>query len=187
MSMVFFVKDPAGRQVYVDDTDALVDVDFAVLYVDDPGGGDVLLCGFNRDGDREHLCHSDDKRLRGTDLGRVLEQLSDLATLPAGKSPTDPVHRLGWMTVSEAKLLLPSFQRAVVLAAAGSNRYEAVMEAPGEAPEFCITCGKGEIYTTSECRDPQHPAAACARTDWCDQYGHRWFAGRAPAEAAATS
>jgi hypothetical protein len=181
MSMVFFVKDPAGRQVYVADTDSLVDVDFAVLYVNDPGHGEVLLCGFHRGGDRAHRCDFDDKRLRGSDLGLVLERLTDLAITDSRDIGT--VHRLGTLTVGEARLLLPSFQRAVVLAAAGSNRYEAVMEAPGEAPEFCVTCGEGEIYATSECRTPQHPDASCARTDWCDQYGHSWFAGRAPAAA----
>lgn len=183
MSMVFFVKDPAGRTTYVPDIDAYVDVDFAVLHVDDPGHGTVLVCGFHRDGDREHRCDYDDKRLRGSDLGKVLEQLTDLATSDA--RDISRVHRLGAMTVGEARLLLPSFQRAVVLAASGSNRYEAVLEEPGAAPEFCTTCGQGEIYMTSECRTPQRPQASCARTDWCDTHGHSWFADLAPVDTAA--
>lgn len=186
MSMVFFVKDPAGRTVYVPDIDADADINFAVIYVADPGYGKILVCGFHRVG-TEHHCHSHDKRLHGTDLGRVLEQLTDVALTPAGQAPPAPVHRLGWLTVTEAKQLLPSFQRAVVLAAAGSNRYEALLEQPGDAPEFCTTCGEGEIYTPSECRTPQHPDASCARTAWCDQYGHTWFAGRVPADTAASA
>jgi hypothetical protein len=188
MSMTFFVRDPAGPTAYVADIDAYVEVDFAVLDVSDPGHGKLVVCGFHRPGGGEHRCGYDDKRLRGSDLGRAQSELTALALRGPMESAAGTVHRLGSMTVGEARLLLPSFQRAVLLAAAGSNRFEVVAQEKDD-PEpslFCTTCGEGEIYTPAECRTPARPDASCMRTDWCDQHGHSWFADRAPAAAVAS-
>lgn len=175
--MIFYVHDPASPR----------DVDFAVLCVDDPGRGSVTVCGLHRSEATEHRCDYNDKHVYGVDLGLALDELTSLAIRDPLESVVGTVHRLGSMTVGEARLLLPSFQRAVLLAAAGTNRYEATAEDAEAAPTFCTTCGEGEMYTTSECRSPQRSDGSCARTDWCDQFGHSWFAGRKPEPAAVPS
>lgn len=138
-------------------------------------------------------------QLRGRDLGRAL---SDVTTLALSAGLAGRVTRLGSMTVGEARLLLPVLQSAVIYAAAASNAAEVLLDDESDegpdvdgsedglrytTPRWCITCGEGAIYSTQECRSPGRPDASCVRTDWCDQYGHTWFAGRERHSAAVST
>jgi hypothetical protein len=76
------------------------------------------------------------------------------------------MHLPPFMKPHVARALLPVFQKAVVLAVGGSERYDRVLPDQDGSPQppFCVRCDLGTFYT---------PGAM--PNTWCEQYGHTPF------------
>lgn len=108
--------------------------------------------------------------LRGAELTSFLTSLTALAldepaVVALGSTPTGGLPR--FMDPDRARRLLPAFQSAVLLAAAGSDRYERLTpddadDAPAEP--LCVNCHKGSPYADAE-----------TVSEWCQTYGHTPF------------
>ena len=109
--------------------------------------------------------------LAAVDVGTFLEvltahALSDDAGDPLAGVVEAPAPLPFWLSPGQARQLLPAFQKAVLLAGSGTDRYERLLpddDAPPAEP-LCVTCGKGTGYTAGE-----------TRSEWCEQYGHTPF------------
>ncbi|HEY9334655.1 MAG TPA: hypothetical protein VIQ79_09540, partial [Kribbella sp.] len=98
-------------------------------------------------------------------MWRALENLTDLACHSAGEPGSGDVEGLWPMTVVQASELLPAFQRAVMYAAAGSDRAERLDEdEDGVDPVLCVRCNLGSVYT-----------GHVTRSEDCEQHGHQPF------------
>ncbi len=96
--------------------------------------------------------------LPGADPAGPRAQLSATLTDPPFSIDLPP-----FMRPPVARALLPVFQRAMVLAIAGTDRFERTFpdsDGPPKPP-LCVRCDEGTIYTTGA---PPNP--------WCDKYGH---------------
>jgi hypothetical protein len=111
------------------------------ISLDDPGYGTLDV---NRDGTQWRI------RLTGKRLGRFLSALTSRAL---GAENDDEAQWLlpQWLTVADARVLLPALQLAVIAAAAGSDKFERLYpdaEGPPQSP-ICVNCGAGS-FTYSE-------------------------------------
>lgn len=117
--------------------------------------------------------------LAGAQLGDWLHELTTRALCTTGEydSSWDIREALGrrrsdqvphWVTSHVARSILPAFQAAVLLAAAGTDRHERILvdRENGEplAEPICVRCDVGRIW-----------AGAVATSTWCEQHGHTPF------------
>lgn len=130
------------------------------IAVDNPGYGQVYVANRPREWETdlagEHVgtwLRQLTKRAlsQATDLGGFTDLARETEALPAFIGP------------DEARLLLPAFQLATVLAAAGSDRFDRLLSDPDDGPHrpLCARCDEGTFYT---------PGAL--PSSWCDQHGH---------------
>lgn len=121
--------------------------------VDDPGYGYVYACGYGWDW----------RRIGGGDLGRFLEAVTALALgLPPQGRGLPPE-----MTREDAAEVLPSLQRAVLLAGAGTDRFDIITGSEDAVEQLCVYCDEGTDYTRPG-RD----------STWCEEHGHAPFGAR---------
>lgn len=137
------------------------------IAVDNPGHGELEL--------RRLDDASDWVTLTGAELGEVLAAVTARAF---GGDWT--LRKVGRVDVDEARELLPGLQRAVVLATAGTDRFERTFPDPDESPAepLCVNCNLGSPYhrevTISErCNEDGHqPFGHRASATW-EQAGRR--------------
>jgi hypothetical protein len=128
------------------------------IHVDNPGHGELVLWWQTPDGPEDPVT------VTGPRITTLLEQLTalTLGNLDVSRSmiPRNLDQRA-------AARLLPSFQRAVILAAAGTDRYEALHPEPddGPKPPICVRCGINGVSTSDDSR----------LSGWCLEHGHSPF------------
>lgn len=141
------------------------------VHVDEPGVGrlTILAPGAPYDG-AEHVAQDWACSYYGEELGELLTRIT---TRALGLTPVGgQLYLPDWMTTEQtARVLLPVLQRAVVLAAAGTDRYERTFTNPAEEPlgPLCTRCGHGPWnpkFTSSECEVRGHHAYGRATGDW---------------------
>lgn len=95
-------------------------------------------------------------RAAGCSYEAAREAVGDAAT-----TPLPP-----FLSVRDARLLLPVLTRATLAAAAGTDRYERLYPDPEDAPAapLCLRCGLGSIFT-----------GEVSLNMWCEEHGHRPF------------
>jgi hypothetical protein len=132
------------------------------LAVDNPGYGELIVIAsqsvFGLDEDWECA-------LYGAAIGEFLDRVTSRALSLDQDGPRRTLLP-PFVTVDVARALLPALQRAVVLATAGTDRYERVFPDSQEPPAepLCARCHLGTPY-----------ASTPTTSDWCAQYGHRPF------------
>lgn len=115
--------------------------------------------------------------LAGAQLGEWLRELTTRALCVTGEydSSWGIRDRLGhrrrdqvphWVTSHVARSLLPAFQKAVLLATAGTDRFEQTCVDEDDAPQppICVRCDVDRIW-----------ASAVATSVYCDEHGHTPF------------
>lgn len=138
------------------------------LAVDNPGVGELIVIAdeelnprlINREWRAE---------LYGADIGAFLTQVTNRALeLDDSEHSGTPLPR--FLSAEVARAVLPALQRAVLLATAGTDRFEKVFPDADEAPQkpICVRCNIGSPYTSE-----------VATSEWCEQYGHRAFGASA--------
>lgn len=132
--------------------------DEAHIHVDNPGYGELVVQWRTSDGS------SDAVAVSGPRLSMLLEQLTHLALGVAGAPRTLLPPEVDQV---EAVALLPVFQRAALLAAAGNDRYETLYPSPegGPRPPICVRCGINGGSTVDDARI----------SGWCLEHGHAPF------------
>lgn len=132
--------------------------DEAHLFVDNPGYGELAVQW------KASKTSNQAVAVTGPRLTMMLEQLTHLAMGVSGAPRTllppgfDQAGALG---------LLPVFQRAVILATAGTDRYESLYPSPegGPRPPICVNCGINGGSTSDDARF----------SGWCLEHGHTPF------------
>lgn len=126
------------------------------IHVDNPGYGEIVLQW--RDSDQHPVT------VTGPRITMLLEQLTFLALGTAGAPRTLLPPELDRAT---AESLLPVFQRAVILAVAGTDRYESLYPEPEDGPRhpICVRCGVNGGSTPDDTRI----------SGWCMEHGHAPF------------
>lgn len=139
-------------------------VEFEIA-VDNPGYGTLWIRAIGPD--MPEWQHD----LAGTDLGQLLTEVTGLATglAPTGRRPETAALVPVWLDERLARLLLPGLQKAVVLAGAGTDRYEQLLVDEDESPPepLCVDCGEGS---------PFHQAVTVSER--CTEHGHTPFGHR---------
>lgn len=135
------------------------------IAVDNPGYGQVYVANRPRQWETD---------LAGDQVGTWLRQLTTRALAQdtaAGLATYVDVARAtldlpAFIGPPEARLLLPSFQLATVLAAAGSDRFDRIFVDAEDGPHrpLCARCDEGTFFT---------PGAL--PSEWCDRHGHHPF------------
>jgi hypothetical protein len=148
------------------------------LDVPNPGYGELIVTADAQQYAGRALVTEDwQVRLTGADIGAFLAAV----TARAVGGPKPEIHRHpdwdawspsdlpGWCTQQVARDLLPALQRAVLLAVAGTDRFDRTYYAQEEGPHepLCANCNEGSDYT------PTGPAS-------CAEYGHSAFGARNP-------
>lgn len=107
------------------------------MFVDNPGYGEIIVRGFADDGDT--LSRT------GAQLGQLVEMTTQRAF---GVEPEARPVLPAAITAVQAAELLPSVQRAVLLAAAGTDRYGRTDGEAGQAPAdvLCVDCAQGSDF-----------------------------------------
>jgi hypothetical protein len=130
--------------------------------VDNPGDGELNVSVF------AHAFDLDENwriTLHGPKLGAWLDRVTARA-LGTDTTPPDTVLPR-FATEARAREILPSLQKAVALALAGTDRFERTWPDRDEAPAapLCVRCSLGSDFSnTSGMVSP-----------WCEQYGHNPF------------
>lgn len=133
--------------------------------VADPGSGRI---GVHRVEDRDPQAKLTERILAGHEIGQTLRALTAAATADASSAGRHDVDGLWPMTSGQARDLLPSFQMAVLVAAAGSDRAERIYDPPDpDEPRrpICDNCDEGRRDSAAS----PHP------NPWCERYGHSPF------------
>lgn len=129
------------------------------IAVDNPGYGQVSIRG-------DHGEWSQD--LAGGDVGAFLAQLTAraLGTAPGGEEAS---LLPAFITTATARELLPAVQQAVILAGAGTDKYERLFPDPDEGPPapLCAKCWEGSYFSG-------YPLGSTS----CQEYGHHPFGVR---------
>lgn len=122
------------------------------LDVPNPGYGEVLIYTPYEMLDRERH-----RVLVGPEIGDFLAEVTVRAL---GGEPTSVAP---FLTEASARAILPSLQRAAILAAAGTDRYERTFSDETESPQgpLCTHCNEGTYFT---------PGAMPNKH--CEEYGH---------------
>lgn len=120
---------------------------------DDPGSGGVRL-------------------VEGPELGAMLRSLTALALAASGDA-LGQVDGLWVMTAAQARAVLPAMQSAVVLAAAGTERYERVLELADPVQPLAPICVHCEEFHGYADRNP-------SPNPWCGEHGHDPFGEQPP-------
>lgn len=130
------------------------------IYVENPGYGEVMI--------RAPHGMGFEATWRGEQLGRALVEVTTLALTEVALPMLEERRRLlpQWFTTGMAHQVLPALQRAVVQAAAGTDRYERVFTETDEKPAepLCVHCNHGTYSSSEE-----------TRSAWCEEYGHAAF------------
>ncbi|VTR77232.1 hypothetical protein [Cellulomonas hominis] len=132
------------------------------ISVDDPGHGRVRLRRLGAD--------DSDAALFGDRLFAVLAHVTQ-AVLEQVPVDLPGLYRL---SAEECRALLPQLQKAVLLAAAGTDRYERLTSEPDQPPTepLCVNCRQGSpladgVTISSSCLEyGHHPFAYPAGTTW---------------------
>lgn len=131
------------------------------LHVENPGHGTMLILGDHGDWETE---------LTGAELGQFL---ADVTARALGTEDQEAEHNADWkssappfITAAAARRLLPSLQRAVILAGSGTDKFERLFVDPEDKPPapLCAQCWEGSYYSG-------YPLGSSS----CDQYGHTPF------------
>lgn len=136
------------------------------LAVDDPGHGYLHV------------------RVLGVEAGaavvagaRLAEMLSDVTAAAIGTEPSAWVRGLGLLSGEQCRALLLQAQKAVVLATAGTDRYDRVYvdeDAVGPLGQLCVDCNQGsdfsgQVSISSRCVEfGHHPFGVGPGTRWND-------------------
>jgi hypothetical protein len=137
------------------------------LAVDNPGFGELHVRALTSPYDAEPLVDEEWRReFHGPKLGQFL-------TAVTAKALGDTPGKVGYeelprfLTAEVARRMLPDLQSAVLLALAGTDRFERTFPDNDEhrpAEPLCVRCNLGSDYTSVP-----------TSSDWCEQYGHRAF------------
>lgn len=130
------------------------------LYVDNPRYGELVV---RATADQERWEATFDGAELGTFLHRVTERALGLD--PAPPLPGDrPLPAA--LTAEAARTILPALQRAVVLAAAGTDAFERTFPDPDAGPcePYCVDCGEGSGFS-----------GATTISARCLEYGHHAY------------
>ena len=140
------------------------------LAVDNPGYGELLVRALTDPYDCEPLVKQEWSRsFHGPKVGEFLAAVTARAIGgTAGKVGYEELPR--FITAEVARTMLPALQSAVLLALAGTDRYERIFpdDQRPSAP-LCVRCNLGSDY-----------ASVPGVSQWCQQYGHRPFGTSAP-------
>lgn len=137
------------------------------LAVDNPGHGELFVRALTNPYDAEPLVDEEWRReFHGRRVGQFLAAVTAKALGGApGKVGYEELPH--FLTAQVARSMLPALQSAVLLALAGTDRYERTFPDDGEhyppAP-LCVRCNLGSDY-----------ASAPTTSSWCEQYGHSPF------------
>jgi hypothetical protein len=138
------------------------------LAVDNPGFGELIVIADQELSPR--LINGQWRQeLYGAAIGAFLDQVTNRALgLDDGEHSGTPLPR--FLSPELARAVLPALQKAVLLATAGTDRFEKTFPDPDEAPQkpICVRCNIGSPYTSE-----------VATSEWCEQYGHRPFGASA--------
>ena len=136
------------------------------LAVDDPGHGSMLVRALANPYDAVPLVDREwSREFYGPRVGEFLTAVTARAL--GGEPGRVGYETLPWfVTAAVARELLPSLQSAVLLALAGTDRFERVFPDRDERPAdpLCARCNLGSIYTSVP-----------IESAWCAEYGHRAF------------
>ncbi|MFI5494189.1 hypothetical protein [Actinoplanes sp. NPDC051859] len=147
MSMMFY---PAGWE----------------LAVDSPGSGELLITTVTDSTDTDTV--TNEQWYRAYYGPQVVQFLAAVTARSLGDAAGKVGHEdlPSFLTAEVARALLPALQKAVLLALAGSDRYERVFLDDGRAPAepLCVRCHEGSFF----------PYLAIS-SEWCEQFGHRAF------------
>lgn len=159
-----------GITWYPKTPDTPAGAEWAELDVPDPGYGRLLLRRVDGRHDDPRGFNDQHGEFAGVQLAALLEQVTALA-LSQG-DPWDTVRvgasrgRAVVIERAEAVALLPHLHAAVVLATAGSDRYERVWPWHSETNHepLCVHCNQGSDYSSAVTISP-----------WCSEHGHDPF------------
>lgn len=127
------------------------------IHVENPGYGELYLASNDQEGGG--------RTLAGDQLGRLLTAFTHYA-LTGARPETDANLIPANVTLDEARETLTVVQQAVILASAGTDRFERIYP-DGEAspaPPLCESCSHGTDFSAVE-----------THSEWCDEYGHTPF------------
>jgi hypothetical protein len=134
------------------------------LAVDNPGFGELIVIADEELSPR--LINGEWRaELYGAAIGTFLTQVTNRALgLDDSEHSGTPLPR--FLSAEVARAVLPALQRAVLLATAGTDRFEKIFPDADEAPQkpICARCNIGSPYSSE-----------VAVSEWCAQYGHRPF------------
>lgn len=108
--------------------------------------------------------------VEGQGLGEMLRSLTALA-LSMDADGWGHVDGLWLMTPEQARAVLPAVQSAVVLATAGTERFERVLEAPDPVQPMSPICVHCEEFHGYADRNP-------SPNPWCAEHGHDPFGAK---------
>ena len=134
------------------------------LYVDNPGYGELIVVAPAHPYDGRPLVDQDwTLSLYGPEIGEFLSEVTGRA-LGADPQDSGGMRLPAFVTAAVARTLLPALQEAVLLAVAGTDRYDRTFPDQDEPPSrpLCVRCNLGTAFS---------PGAL--PSTWCDRYGHR--------------
>ncbi len=139
-----------------------------LIDVDDPGHGYLTAeLADSGDGPGSGL-----RVVEGRELGEMLRSLTELA-LSCDVDAVAQVAGLWVMTAVQARSVLPAMQSAVVLAAAGTERYERLLERLDPVQALAPICAHCEEFHSFADRNP-------SPSPWCAEHGHDPFGEQPP-------
>jgi hypothetical protein len=106
---------------------------------------------------------------------RMAEMLSDITAAVLGNETSAWVRGLGLLSGAQCRALLPQAQKAVTLAAAGTDRYDRIfVDDDSSAPtlQLCVDCNEGsgfsdQVTISSRCIEfGHHPFGAGPSAQW---------------------
>lgn len=132
------------------------------IAVDDPGHGRLDIRRLDE-------CATDWLEVRGERLGLLAREV--LAAALEDRAPVLPYPLTGLgLTREDARAMAAALQRAALLAAAGTDRYERIHADPEDPPAepLCTSCNLGSPYS-----------GEVTISERCTEYGHWPFGARA--------
>lgn len=135
--------------------------------VDNPGYGEMIVAAPRHPFSGTPIVVEDwEKELKGPEIGSFLCQITSRAFDDQAPAPAAGEALPAFISPRAARTLLPALQQAVILATAGTDRYDRTFPDEDEAPAepLCVRCQLGTFYT---------PGAL--PSEWCEQHGHTPF------------
>lgn len=140
--------------------------------VPNPGYGEIFISALAEPFRGPAVTTDDwDQVLVGEEIGMFLTRVTQRAIGDATDAHDPGYGRElpGFLTTTVAAGLLPALQQAVILAVAGTERYERIYPDDGPPLEpLCVRCDQGTGFSPGPVAHP-----------WCEQHGHEPFGWRA--------